>query len=213
MHIKKIGHCCLVIDIDGKKIVTDPGMFSHAQDALTGIDAILITHEHQDHLHIPSVQALIKGNPEAVVVTNGSAGKQLEAAGIPFTLAEGRGTVEVKGISFKAFDCRHEEIYGEWGMVQNTAYMVADSLLVPGDAFFTPEIPVETLALPVAGPWCRLPDAIRYALAVNPKKAFPVHEAMITKETRGLIHSLPGQILKDAGIAFTPLNEGDEGTF
>ncbi len=213
MHIKKIGHCCLVIDIDGKRIVTDPGMFTNAQNELGNIDAILITHEHQDHLHVPSVQAMLAKNPQAVVVTNGGVGAQLTLANVPFMLAEGRGKAEVRGVSFEAFDCRHEEIYGEIGQVQNTAYMVAGSLLLPGDSFFKPEPPVEILALPVAGPWCRRPDAIRYGLAVKPKKALPVHEAMIIKEARGLAHRIPGQILGEAGIAFTAMNEGDEADF
>lgn len=35
----------------------------------------------------------------------------------------------------------------------------------------------DVLALPVAGPWCRLSDALHYAIKMKPRAAFPIHEA------------------------------------
>ena len=49
MNITKLGHCCLVLEIDGVRILTDPGNYTTAQDTMTGIDIVLITHEHGDH--------------------------------------------------------------------------------------------------------------------------------------------------------------------
>ena len=82
MKIKKIGHCCLLIEIDGTWILTDPGAFSGAQNQVTHIDVILITHEHVDHLHTKSLQEVLKNNPEAQVITNTGAGKMLDEVGI-----------------------------------------------------------------------------------------------------------------------------------
>ncbi len=46
MNITKIGHCCLLIKEQGLTILTDPGTWTTDQNNLTGIDVVLITHEH-----------------------------------------------------------------------------------------------------------------------------------------------------------------------
>src|SRR4051812_27786091 len=56
MKIKKLGHCCLVIETKGIRIMTDPGNYSTLQADEKNIDIILITHEHTDHLHIESLK-------------------------------------------------------------------------------------------------------------------------------------------------------------
>ncbi|MEK6878040.1 MAG: MBL fold metallo-hydrolase [Nanoarchaeota archaeon] len=60
MNITKYGHCCLLIDINGVRILTDPGNYSTMQDTAENVDFILITHEHSDHLHIDSVKTILK---------------------------------------------------------------------------------------------------------------------------------------------------------
>ena len=67
--------------------------------------------------------------------------------------------------------------------------------------------------LPVAGPWCKIPDAIRYALAVKPKKAFPVHDGMLQNDRIGSSHKVPEKVLAEHGIEFVIMNEGDERGF
>jgi L-ascorbate metabolism protein UlaG (beta-lactamase superfamily) len=55
----------MVLEIDGVKILTDPGSFTiGAQEGVTGLDAILITHEHADHFHIESLHTVVRNNPD-----------------------------------------------------------------------------------------------------------------------------------------------------
>ncbi len=225
MKIKKISHCCLVIEIGGKTILTDPGSFSNEQDVLTGIDAVVITHEHGDHFHAESVQAIVKNNPAAAVIANAAVGKLLDGLGIAHTVVDGRGKAAVgtgdDTLAIEAFDCRHEEIFEEIGQVQNTAYLIGatgGNVLLPGDAYCNPAaggaaVKVDVLALPVAGPWCRLPDALRYAIAVNPRAAFPIHDAMLRKDTGGFLYQMTDRVLKDKGIGFTAMHDGNEAEF
>ena len=213
MKIKKIGHCCLLIQTNNLTILTDPGTFTVEQNTLTGIDVILITHEHGDHFHIASVEEILKNNPHAKVITNSAVGKKLEEKGIAHSVVEGRDTLDVKGMIIEAFDGKHEEIFEEIGQVQNTGYLIDNTLFYPGDSFHKPEREVEVLALPIAGPWCKLPDAIRYALAVKPKKAFPVHDALLRPDLIGGSHKMYENILNAKGIEFTSMNDGDEKEF
>lgn len=210
MKIKKIGHCCLLVHTDGLTILTDPGAFSDGQDSAIGIDVVLITHEHADHLHVDSLKAVLGNNPEAQVITNTGVGKVLAEAGIAYTVLEGRSVTEVRGVPIEAFDAKHEEISGEMGQVQNTGYLIGETFFYPGDAYCEPGKPVDILALPVAGPWCRVRDSIRYALAVKPARAFPVHDGMLQPGRYGTAHSAPQKILTENGIDFVVMRDGDE---
>jgi|HubBroStandDraft_2_1064218.scaffolds.fasta_scaffold1333571_2 L-ascorbate metabolism protein UlaG (beta-lactamase superfamily) len=48
MRITKLGHSCVRLEKDGAVLVTDPGVWTDA--ALAGAAAVMITHEHADHL-------------------------------------------------------------------------------------------------------------------------------------------------------------------
>ena len=50
MRITKFGHACVRVQGDGGVVVIDPGVFTDPA-ALEGADAVLITHEHPDHVH------------------------------------------------------------------------------------------------------------------------------------------------------------------
>lgn len=213
MKITKIGHCCLVIEENGVTIMTDPGAFSTGQEKAAGIDAILITHEHGDHLHTESVRQVLENNPSAIIFTNAGVGKKLDEVGIRYTLLEGREKTTVKDLPLEAFDCKHEEIYEEMGQVQNTGYVIGDRLFYPGDSFFDPGRKVDVLALPVAGPWCTIADAVRYALRLKPNIAFPVHDGMLQKDRLGSAHGIPAKILPEHGITFVALTDGTSAEF
>ena len=178
MKITKFGHCCLLIEEKGVRILTDPGSFTTEQNSLKNIDLLLITHEHHDHFHIESVKAILGNNPQAIIITNSAVGKLLDQEGIKHqVVAEGQNTT-FKELLIEGFGHEHATIYEDLGKVENTGYFINNKLFYPGDAFTNPNKPVEILALPAGGPWMKPSEAIDYAKAVKPKKAFPVHDAM-----------------------------------
>ena len=213
MKIHKIGHCCLHVQLKNLSILTDPGAFSTDQDKIKEIDIILITHEHADHLHVDSLKNVLVNNPNAKIITNSGVGKVLDGEGITYELLDGTDTTEVNGVLFEAFDAKHEEIYEELGQVQNTGYFIANKLFYPGDSFKNPDKEVDILALPVAGPWCKIGDAVRYALEIKPKKAFPVHEGMIKEDIQAAFHKIPEIVLAENGIGFVSMVPGDTKEF
>jgi L-ascorbate metabolism protein UlaG (beta-lactamase superfamily) len=208
MHITKLGHCCMLIEVNGKKIMTDPGGWSDfKQNVITDVDIILITHEHGDHLHTESLHRVLKNNPEAIVVTNTSVGKILKNEQISFEKLEDTENNTVAGIYLEGHGKMHKEIYGDMGMVQNTGYFIENTFFYPGDALTDPKKQVEALALPVVGPWLNIKDTINYAKALKPKIAFPVHDGML--KITGPFHALPKNLLTPEGIDVR-LPEGEE---
>ena len=180
MKITKYGQCCLLIDIGGVRFLTDPGSMSTKQNEERDVDAVVITHEHGDHLHIESLKEILKNNSNAKVVTNPSVGKILDGEGIGYhSVADGE-SIDIKGIILSGMGTKHAVIYKEYGQVENTGYFFdgggKTTLFYPGDAFYEPGKPVDILALPTGGPWMKMGEAIEYALTVKPRIAFPVHD-------------------------------------
>lgn len=209
MKVQKFGHCCFVAEPkSGVRIMTDPGAFSTLQNHETGITAVVITHEHADHLHIESLQEILKNNPSAIVITNTAVGKLLEEASISYIKVEEGETYDLHGVAIKGFGNTHAEIYGDYGQVQNTGYMI-DALCYPGDAFHYPDTNVDILALPIAGPWLRIKDAIDYAKKLNPRIAFPVHDATV-QNFSAFTWKMPEHLLAELGIGFKKLEIGQE---
>ena len=164
MNITKLGHCCLQLEEGGVKLLTDPGNFTTAQNDITGLDAILITHEHQDHYHVESLKAVLANNPTAVVISNNAVGKLLDKEGIAHRIVGDGQATEVKGISIEGFGTEHALVYPpDTGLVENTGYFVAGKFFFPGDNFYVPGKPVDILALPVAGPWMKMSEALDFA--------------------------------------------------
>ncbi len=207
MKIKKIGHCCLVIEIKGVRILTDPGAYTTEQNEEKNIDIVAITHEHGDHFHIESLKIIIANNPGVKVVTNTAVGKLLAVEGIAFELLEDGDAITLNDIVFEGHGEHHATIYKEMGQVQNTGFMIDDTLFYPGDAFTLPGKPVSILALPVAAPWLKLSEVLEYAFAVKPTTAFPVHDIILSHPQMMQPMFIP--LLEQEGIKFVPLNPGD----
>ncbi len=206
MKIKKLGHSCLLIEEGEGKLLTDPGNMSTAQEKLTGITVVLISHEHKDHFHIESLKTVLQNNPHAEVFTNKAVGKLLAKEEIRFTLLEHRQKKLVSGFLIEGFGEKHAEILPGVPPVANTGYFINEKLYFPGDAFFNPKVEIEALALPVCAPWLKLSEAIAYCIEVNPRIAFPIHDGFL--KIAGPFHSLPEQELKKADIEFKTLTNG-----
>jgi len=213
MKITKYGQCCLLIEVNGKRILTDPGRFTSTQNDVTGVDIILITHEHADHLHIESLDAVTKNNPGAKIITNTEVGKILKEKKISHEVLEGRSSSEIEGIMLEAYDGKHAKIDGEFGLVQNTGYFIAEELFYPGDAYTEPGKEVSLLALPAGGPWFKSADALAYARAVKPKRAFPVHDWMFNKDGLAAVYGMFENRLRESGITFIRLTNGETKEF
>lgn len=207
MKIKKLGHCCFVAEpSEGVRIMTDPGAFTTLQNEEKNINAILITHEHSDHLHIESLKKVLENNPDAIVLTNTSVGKLLAEAGVAYTKVEEGESYDLGGVRVSGFGNLHAEIYDDYSRVQNTGYMIND-LCYPGDAFSFPDAKVDILALPVCGPWVRTKEAIIYAKNIIPRIVFPVHDGMLV-DSFPVFWKLPEHFLKEENIEFKKLELG-----
>jgi L-ascorbate metabolism protein UlaG (beta-lactamase superfamily) len=204
MKITKFGHCCLSIEENGLKILTDPGIFSTQQNSVTGIHVVLITHDHADHLHIDSLKEILKNNPKAKVITNTATSQLLTKQNIPAIILDEGSKHSEGSVLFEAYGSLHAVMHSSIPQSPNTGFFIGGRLFYPGDAFVDPSRAIDILALPVAGPWMKLAEAIDYALKLKPKVCFPVHDGIL-KSTTGSTSVIPARVLPSAGINFVAL--------
>src|SRR5439155_21922728 len=81
MRLRKLGHACVRLEQAGVTLVLDPGSFS-APDALDGANAVLITHEHVDHVVADQLRAAAQGIPDLRIWTNPSVADLLAGGGL-----------------------------------------------------------------------------------------------------------------------------------
>lgn len=208
MKITKFGHCCLLIEEKGKRILTDPGMYSTLQNAVKDLDLIVITHEHTDHYHIDSLKIIVQNNPQAKIITNSTVGALLNKEGIAYTVVEEGQTYSELGFPIEAYGTKHAMMHSSIPLSNNTGYFFADRFFYPGDAFTDPKRPIDILALPVAGPWMKVAEAIDYALQVKPTKVFPVHDGIMVNPS--IPYRIPNIVLPQNSIQFIVLEIGKE---
>lgn len=171
MRLTKFGHACVRIDDGDRVLVIDPGTLSEAE-ALTGAAAVLITHEHDDHVDAGKLADARASNPELAVYTHPAL-----AAQDPDAIAVAPGdTFTAAGFTVTVVGGEHAEIIDGLPGCPNVGFLV-DGVYHPGDSLFVPAEPVDTLLVPSSGPWLKLGEAIEFVRAVGPARAFPVHDA------------------------------------
>jgi L-ascorbate metabolism protein UlaG (beta-lactamase superfamily) len=214
MRITKYGHACLLVEINGIRIITDPGNWNPTPDA-ENVAAILVTHEHQDHCDIDQLKAILEKNPNARVITHEAVGAKLTEESIVHEVIGNGEVLDVKSISIESCGTEHSPIYGSTSPCRNTGYIVGGELFIPGDALHdVPGKSIRVLALPTGGPWMRPSEAIDYAKRVKPEIVFPIHDAVYIEEVqRGLVPRIVGGNLEPAGIKFIDMAPGDTQEF
>lgn len=180
--LTKLAHACVRLETQGTVIVIDPGAFSGPQ-ALEGADAVLVTHEHFDHVVPETLRAAAAANPDLEVWTNPALAADLADLGGRVHAVSHGDTFTVggaSGVPVHVHGQKHARIHRDIPEIDNVGFLVGGRVFHPGDAFTVPEEPVRTLLVPVSGPWLKLGEAVDYVREVGPGEAHPIHEALLS---------------------------------
>lgn len=181
MRLTKFTHACVRVERAGAVLVIDPGAFTEPE-ALDGAEAVLITHEHFDHLDVDKLVAARAIRPDLTVYTHPAVVPRLAAldggvhavgAGDEFTAA---------GFRVRASGGTHREIHPDVPSVANLGFLLVDeSVYHPGDALDAPAGErIETLLVPIMAPWLKLAEAIEFARSVAPRRAYAIHDHLLS---------------------------------
>ncbi|HEV8567275.1 MAG TPA: MBL fold metallo-hydrolase [Actinoplanes sp.] len=184
MRVTKFTHSCLRIEGGDSVLVVDPGAFSE-RAALTGADAVLITHEHLDHLDADALADAVSRQPGMRVYAHPDVLPKLAAFADAVTPVAAGEEFPAAGFTVRAYGGQHAIIHPEIPRIANLGYLIADgetSVYTPGDSFTVPEdASVDTLFVPLNAPWMKLAESIDFVRAVKPRRAYALHDALLNE--------------------------------
>ncbi|MGA9872546.1 MAG: MBL fold metallo-hydrolase [Rhodococcus sp. (in: high G+C Gram-positive bacteria)] len=200
MRLTHFGHSCVLVESNGTTVLVDPGTFSHGFEGITGLDAVLITHQHPDHADLERLPALLQGNPSAALYADPMTAAQL---GDRWTATHAGDVFSVGGIQVTGVGGTHAVIHPELPVIDNTGYLFGtpenpSQLFHPGDSLFVPERQVDVLALPAAAPWSKISETVDFLRAVAPRVAFPIHQGIVAEQARGIYYGRFREMAADA---------------
>ena len=196
--IEFVGHATVFIDLDGVRLITDPLLRNRvvhlrrstpvpAAGSLRGLDAVLISHAHYDHLDLPSLERLGKKLP--VVVPRGLGGllrKRRFESVLEIDVGE---TFSIGSLQIRAVPAEHDRSRGPLGVSADPVGYVVEgskSIYFAGDTDLYEGMrelgPLDVALVPIWGWGPGLGgghlDPARAAEAVariQPELAIPIH--------------------------------------
>ncbi len=189
MQITRFGHAAILVEAADTRILIDPGVFSPDETfALEGLDAIVVTHQHPDHIDVNRGPGLLERNPDATLISDPDSAAALEF-GDWSPNAEGLETV-VGGVTVRGVGSQHAVILPALPRVANVGVVLnaegEPSLFHPGDTYeYAPE-GIDVLAVSLSAPWAKVSETVDFIQRVSPGALFPVHDKTISELAYGI---------------------------
>lgn len=207
--LTKFTHSCVRLDDGERRLVIDPGMFSEVQAALDGVSALLVTHEHPDHVDLDEVLAAGRRNsrlriwaPAPVAASLAELGEQV------ITSAPGQA-FEAGGFAVRTVGGQHALIHPTIPVVPNVGYLVDDTVYHPGDSLIVPTDPVGLLLAPIHAPWSKTAEVIDFVVSVRAPRSVGIHNALLNDIGRGFVEGHVKRIGADHGVEYLALAAGE----
>jgi L-ascorbate metabolism protein UlaG (beta-lactamase superfamily) len=172
----------VLLATDTARLLFDPGAFSAGFEELRDLDAVLVTHQHFDHLDTGRLPALVAANPGARLICDEDTRPELAKLGLEATAVTPGDELTLAGTRVAVVGGRHATIHPSVPMPTNAGFVVDDGAFYhPGDALHVPDQDVDVLGLPMSAPWLKTSEAADFLLAVGPRVAVPIHEQLLTE--------------------------------
>jgi L-ascorbate metabolism protein UlaG (beta-lactamase superfamily) len=205
MRLTKYGHSCLLVEEGQARLLLDPGTLSGGFEELEGLTAVLVTHQHADHVDVRRLRGLLDRNPSVRVLCDEGSAEQLGTAGAAVEVVHDGDELDLGGVAVAVSGRDHAVIHADIPVVPNVGYLVGGRLFHPGDAFTLPGQPVEVLAVPAGAPWLKVSEAVDYLRQVRPRVAVPVHEQVLSTAGKAIHYR---QLEQLGGATLRVLDDG-----
>lgn len=207
MKLVKREHACLVLTQGSDTLVIDPGSFTLPLEDVTGVVAIVITHEHPDHWTPEHLNRLLAANSDARLF--GPAGFAAAASDFDVTVVADGDTATVGEFELAFYGEKHAVIHSSIPVIDNVGVLVNGSLWYGGDSYTVPPVTVETVAAPVGAPWLKVGEAMDYVDALAPRRSFPTHDMTLSVAGKSMANQRIASMTEGHGGEHFVLEPGD----
>jgi L-ascorbate metabolism protein UlaG (beta-lactamase superfamily) len=207
--LTKHAHACVELDKDGGRLVIDPGALTpDAAQVVAGAAAVLVTHEHFDHVDDAVLTAALDARPDLRVYAPRAVCEKLgQRPGQVIPVSAG-DRFEAAGFAVQAHGREHAMIHPDIPIVENVGYLIDERVFHPGDAYTGPGVPVDLLLMPTSGPWTQTAAAVDFVRGVRPGRLVQIHELLLSElGQNAMARFLGAEGL--TGIPFTILPAGE----
>lgn len=205
MRLTKFTHSCVRIEDGDRALVVDPGVFSETEDALDGANAILVTHEHPDHLDVDTIRAALHRDSRLQLFAPASVTAMLDGFADQVGTVSAGEAFAAAGIPVQAYGGQHALIHPAIPMVANLGYLIGGRVFHPGDSFTVPDAAVSTVLLPLNAPWSKAAEVIDYAISVRAPRAYQIHDALVNDNYTTTVGNHIKRIAGPHGVEFQHL--------
>jgi L-ascorbate metabolism protein UlaG (beta-lactamase superfamily) len=215
MKIYKYIHSCILLEEQGRGLLFDPGIFTfmdgHVKaEKFVDLDAIVITHNHSDHLDVEALKIIVGNNPGVQIFTNHQIVEDLRQAGIAATLLE-EGSAIAGVFTVEAVPAPHERTLLADVFPSHAAYRVNGRVIHPGDSLSLETMSLwrgtEVLLFVASAPWMNERQAFDFVTAMQPKIAIPLHDGYIKEFFAKLRQENYANFFGRQGIVLIPMTE------
>jgi L-ascorbate metabolism protein UlaG (beta-lactamase superfamily) len=198
MRITHLGHACLLVESGDARLLIDPGSWSPGAQEQRDLDAVLVTHQHADHLDADRLPGLLAANPRAQLLTDPDTADLLGDKGIEATPLSGGAQHQVGATTVTGVGQVHALIHEEIPRIHNTGMLVTaegePTFFHPGDALDAEPGHVDVLAFPLNAPWQPSRDMTAFLRRLAAPHAIPVHDGLLNDNGRQLYLSQAGNL-------------------
>lgn len=210
MKITKHAHACVELERDGRAVLLDPGAFTpDAADLIARATAVLITHEHFDHVDSDALDVALSTRDDLSVWGPPSVTWRWSREYPDRVHSVRHGdTFTANGLDVAVHGEVHAVIHADIPRVANVGYLIDGSVYHPGDAYHVPAAPVPTLLVPTSGPWTKLGEAVDWIRAVKPGTMIQIHDIMLSELGRNSTATfLSPEMLTEVALTTVPDGE------
>lgn len=206
MQITHLGHACLLVEVADQRVLVDPGSLSRLDD-LSGVTAVVVTHQHADHLDQERVPELLSANPDARLLVEPETADLLakEGLGARTERLDTGSPIRLGDLTVTPVGDRHAVIHDYIERIGNRGVVLsaegAPALFHPGDALDADPGWVDLLAVPVNAPWGKVSETIEFVRRVAPSRGvIPIHDGLLNDAGRGFYLTHIGGYGLDGGV-------------
>jgi len=184
MKITKYPQSAILLEIEDKRILIDPGKYCYDESFKPNnwekIDILLLTHGHKDHCLPEAVEIIFKNN-KPVIIGSKWVGNILSEKNIPVEVLDIGQTKKIGDIFITAVMAKHgdhpnahsspKETIGFLIKVKQSVYHCSDTLYLKDKPY------ADVVLVPISNDWITMgpTEAAIFIKEIKPRLAIPIH--------------------------------------